>query len=1132
MARVSCRPSYSVTQADVDAGTVSNTADVDAESPAGDDVKAEDSDTQSIEAKPSVTLDKVFTGHDDANDNDRVDAGETYSWTVTATNTGNVTLTDLTVTDDLTGDDKECSSVKPDGTCVLTARYRVSQADVDAGTVTNTADVDAESPAGDDVTAEDSDTQSIERDADVKLAKTLDSFVDADASGDRSLGDTLVYRFRATNSGNVTLSGVTITDGLAGLTPLSCEPVSPATVAPGSNQTCFAMYVVTQADVDAGATLNVASVAAVGADGTQLERTKGATVDYERLPDIILDKVFTGLSDTNSNGRADAGETLVWMVTATNTGNVTLTDVTLTDDLTGGTNSCESIAPGRRCLLETSLTLTQEVIDAGTVTNTADVVGSPPAGDDVTAEDTDTQSIEAEPSVAIDKVFTGLSDTNSNGRADAGETLVWMVTATNTGNVTLTDVTLTDDLTGGTNSCESIAPGRRCLLETSLTLTQEVIDAGTVTNTADVVGSPPAGDDVTAEDTDTQSIEAKPSVTLDKVFTGHDDANDNDRVDAGETYSWTVTATNTGNVTLSDVTVTDDLTGDDNECSSVVPGGTCELSTDYSVTQADVDAGTVSNTADVVGSPPAGDDVTAEDSDTQSIEAKPSVAVDKVFTGHDDENSNGRVDAGETYSWTVTATNTGNTTITGLTVTDDLTGQNVTCEVVAPDATCVLEATYVLVQADVDAGSVANTATVSGQTPTGEISGSDTDLVPIAADPSVAVAKSVTTEASCDGSGDFIALPEGGGDVVWCFTITNPGNVTLTGVAIDDDLLDMSPSGAQPAGLPATLAPGETVVVSAGSFVRNTTVNTVTAIAGAPAVESEPATAVADVDPDTFGVSGFAFFDRNRDGVQDEGEPLLPGVEVVLEPSDEGESSDEVEPAELAFASVTAGPAFEPGDRRSPRAVTTTGPDGRYTFGAVAVGNYVVRSSMSLPGIVQTSDSDGDLDWSVQLSVVDRPVIAYFAAIGQGTLQGKVYRQVDGLPIANAKLACVWDGPDGKAGTADDVTFESVANAEGNYLIDGLPFGGFACTAVDPVTGKVQPFSATINSEVPVVADVVYPSVVFAQTPSTPKTPAISRPSAPRLPSTGASVLVLLVVAVSMLVGGSALATTSRRRRK
>jgi LPXTG-motif cell wall-anchored protein len=339
----------------------------------------------------------------------------------------------------------------------------------------------------------------------------------------------------------------------------------------------------------------------------------------------------------------------------------------------------------------------------------------------------------------------------------------------------------------------------------------------------------------------------------------------------------------------------------------------------------------------------------------------------------------------------------------------------------------------------------------------------------------------------------------------------------------------MAPGGIQPAGLPATLAPGESIVVSAGSFVRDTTTNTVTAVAGSPAVESEPATAVADVDPDTFSVSGVAFFDRNRNGVQDDGEPLLPGVEVVLEPT------GGVGPAEVALASLFAGPAFDPGDRRTPRSVTTTGTTGRYSFPVVSVGDYVVRSATFARGVLQTNDTDGGSDWSVLVSVIDRPVVSFFAAVGQGTLQGRVFNQGDGSPIPNARLACVWDGPDETMGTADDVTFNSVADANGNYVIDGLPFGEFSCTATDPVTGKSQTFSAVIDSEVPVVVDVVFASVELVQapvTPQTPQTPAISRPAAPRLPATGASVLALVAMALTMLVGGSAMVATSRRRRR
>ena len=73
-----------------------------------------------------------------------------------------------------------------------------------------------------------------------------------------------------------------------------------------------------------------------------------------------------------------------------------------------------------------------------------------------------------------------------------------------------------------------------------------------------------------------------------------------DPVVLGSVLTYTVTATNTGNVTLNNVVVSDnDLPLDpaSNTCASVAVGDTCVLAGTYTVTQADVDAGEVVNTA-------------------------------------------------------------------------------------------------------------------------------------------------------------------------------------------------------------------------------------------------------------------------------------------------------------------------------------------------------------------------------------------------------------------------------------------------------------------------------------------------------------------------------------------------------
>ena len=54
-----------------------------------------------------------------------------------------------------------------------------------------------------------------------------------------SLNDTLTYTFTATNTGDVTLTNVTIADPLAGLSALTLRtPTQPSTLAPAASMVC------------------------------------------------------------------------------------------------------------------------------------------------------------------------------------------------------------------------------------------------------------------------------------------------------------------------------------------------------------------------------------------------------------------------------------------------------------------------------------------------------------------------------------------------------------------------------------------------------------------------------------------------------------------------------------------------------------------------------------------------------------------------------------------------------------------------------------------------------------------------------------------------------------------------------
>jgi uncharacterized repeat protein (TIGR01451 family) len=70
-------------------------------------------------------------------------------------------------------------------------------------------------------------------------------------------GQAITYRFAVTNTGNVTLTAIGVTDtDLPGLSPIDCPRSS---LAPGASETCTATYVTTQADVGGGTVTNTAA---------------------------------------------------------------------------------------------------------------------------------------------------------------------------------------------------------------------------------------------------------------------------------------------------------------------------------------------------------------------------------------------------------------------------------------------------------------------------------------------------------------------------------------------------------------------------------------------------------------------------------------------------------------------------------------------------------------------------------------------------------------------------------------------------------------------------------------------------------------------------------------------------------
>ena len=151
-----------------------------------------------------------------------------------------------------------------------------------------------------------------------------------------------------TNAGNVTLHNVSVTDPKAGAT--TCVAT---TLAPNASTTCnvVATYTVTQADVDHGSVDNTATAHGTPPSGPAVTATASATVPTPtRNPRLLLQK-SAALNDVagGTPGFADEGETIDYTFRVLNIGNVTITDIAVTDDLAGPVTCDVSTWPGSGC---------------------------------------------------------------------------------------------------------------------------------------------------------------------------------------------------------------------------------------------------------------------------------------------------------------------------------------------------------------------------------------------------------------------------------------------------------------------------------------------------------------------------------------------------------------------------------------------------------------------------------------------------------------------------------------------------------------------------------------------------------------------------------------------------------------
>ena len=568
----------------------------------------------------------------------KVQAGDVIKYKIKVTNTGSLDLTNVVLDEKLVGininaKDSKIGDLKAGDSKEIFATYTVTyekdikgKADENGNPlpIINEVFVKGESvPTKPDQKSEEvSDDSKVE--TPVEEASSYDISKIADKEKVTTAGEEITYTITVTNTGNTILKNLTIRDDMLGIDQVISE------IKINGTKVITAQYTVTQDDIDKGGVIK--NIVTVGDKETERD------VNVEQNPG------YTAVKTADKEKVTTAGEEITYTITVTNTGNTTLTNIAVKDDMAGIDETISEIPVGESRSVTGVYTVTQADIDKGGMIHNAATAGDKTPEKDVPVEQNSS--------------YTAVKTADKEKVTTAGEIITYTITVTNTGNTTLTDIAVKDDMAGIDTKIDTIGVGKSASVTGTYTVTQADIDKGGMIHNVAT-----AGDKTPEKDVD---VEQNPGYTAVKTA-------DKEKVTtAGEVITYTITVTNTGNTTLTNIAVKDDMAGIDTKIDTIEVGKSASVTGTYTVKQEDIDkGGKIHNVAT------AGDKSPEKDVD---VEQNPSILVNKDATAVKAKDAEGFTDITETtkvgtddvIEYTIKVTNTGNTTLEDIKITDSL----------------------------------------------------------------------------------------------------------------------------------------------------------------------------------------------------------------------------------------------------------------------------------------------------------------------------------------------------------------------------------------------------------------------------------------------------------------------------
>lgn len=581
--------------------------------------------------------------------------------------------------------------------------------------------------------------------------------------GPISPGQLLVYSGTVTNTGNVTLTNVVVISDH----PANTTVFTIASLAPGAGSSFTGSYT---APVDCSVTSGLVG-RGTSVCGVLVTDTASITCPIVTAPAITVTTLCSPIS-------AIPGGIQFYSGTVRNSGDIPLKNVVVLSDRPSANTTVftiASLAPGASAGFTNSYTV--PLVNACAVTTT--VVAT---GQDVCTD----RAVTSTSSVTCSVVTNPLLALTLNCPVDpstAGGPITFTGTVRNTGNVTLTNVTVVNaQATPSTVlTVASLAPGASANFTASFTAPA---DACAVSTTVNASGADSCSAQVV---TATQSATCPLLTTALLVITQTCPVV---QVAPGGLLTYSGTVRNTGNVTVTNVIVRNSRSGVPPvfTAATLAPGATVDFNGTFTVP---LDVCAVSSTSTVTATSVCGVAVSSEASATCTVLTTPLITATTVC-------STNVIAPGGLVSYTGTVRNGGDVTLNNVVVTSDRPAAGTvlfTVATLAPGASANFSGSYTA-PATFPLGACGVTATV---TATGKnvctdlaVSVVNTATCAITTTPLIAVTLNCPTVP--------VAV---GGLITYSGTVTNPGNVTLNNVTVVN--AQASPSTVFTV---ATLAPG------------------------------------------------------------------------------------------------------------------------------------------------------------------------------------------------------------------------------------------------------------------------------------------------------------------------------------